>query len=288
MIPAASGRRGSAAPDGFAVILVLWLLVLLAAIGLHLVARGRSETHIAFNATAAAEAEALADAGIARAIFGLNDPNPATRWRLGGPPREIAFGNGRIAITLRDENGKVNLNLAPEPLLAALFRQVGADPGLAARLAATITARVRPGAVPQLLSAGTSTQGSGDGTAAHRVPLPFDSVDDLADLPGMTPELLAALRPYVSVYATTPQPVVGAADPLVIRALADVQPGITAAAAEDAHGLSAAPAKVTAAIISAARSRHGAAFIRDAVVRVDPTVPAGYVALRWTQPMAPY
>jgi general secretion pathway protein K len=287
MIPAASGPRRSAATDGFAVILVLWLLVLLAAIGMHLVARGRSEAHIAFNATAAAEAEALADAGVARAVFGLSDPNPATRWRLGGPPREIAFGNGRIAITLRDENGKVNLNLAPEPLLAALFRQVGANPGLAARLAAAITARVRPGAVPLLLSSDMSATSTGDGTAARKPPLPFDSIDDLADLPGMSPELLAAVRPYVSVYATSPQPLPAAADPLVIRALTDVQPGIMSAATENPGGVSAAPAKVTAAITSAARSRRGGAFVRDAVVRIDPTMPTGYVALRWARPIAP-
>ena len=50
---------------GFALIVVAWYLVLLAAIGTYLLANARSETAVARNIRSAASAEALADAGIA-------------------------------------------------------------------------------------------------------------------------------------------------------------------------------------------------------------------------------
>src|SRR5215510_7882839 len=88
---------------GFALIVVLWFLVLIAAIATYLLANARSETAVARNIRAAAIAEALADAGIAQAIFNQTDTIPSRRWELDGEPHEVSLATGSVTIRLYDE-----------------------------------------------------------------------------------------------------------------------------------------------------------------------------------------
>ncbi|MBV8536351.1 MAG: general secretion pathway protein GspK [Alphaproteobacteria bacterium] len=259
---------------GFALILVLWLLVLLSAIGIHLAATGRSETQIAANVLAAAQAEALADGGVDRAVFALTDPDISRRWLADGQARAVAGADGRVVIAVYDENAKINPNLAPDKLTAALFRQLGAGDELAAALAAAISARVRPGAAP------VSTMGAGPALAAgaeRPAPIPFDTLDGLAELAGMTPELLAAARPHLSVYAAMAVPRSDAPDAVVRAAIAEFQ-GST-----PDTSVAGAPAKMTVTIVSTARTRRGGVFTREATIRLDSTAAKGYLALRWAR-----
>ena len=265
------GRR----EDGFAIILVLWLLVALSAIAIHLAATGRSEVHVAANTLAAAQAEALADAGVAEAVFGLSDPDASRRWPADGQPRDIAFSDGRVRVRVSDENAKLNPNLAPDKLVAAFFRRSGASEEVAASLAAAISVRVRPN--PYLRPPSDSAS---PGAAATPVPAPFDTLDEMMELPGMTADLLAASRPHLSVYATTAVPTRATTDPLVAAAVGDFQALSSNASPGDANG---ATGKATVWISSTARSRRGGLFVRDAIVRLDPTAPAGYVTLRWAR-----
>ena len=111
--------RGSS--RGFALILVLWVLVLIAAIGTYILAGARTETAIAQNVVAGAQAEALADSGIALAVFNLLDPIESRRWPLDGEPHALDVPGGSLSVRLFDEAGKINPNLATEPLLIGLF-----------------------------------------------------------------------------------------------------------------------------------------------------------------------
>ena len=266
-----------ASDAGFAIILVLWLLVLLSAIAIHLAATGRTEARVAANILAAAEAEALADGGVAQAVYALSDPDQSRRWPADGGRRDINFAEGRVAVTLGDENAKINPNLASDKLMAALFRRLGADDNRAAALASLIAARVRPN--PFL----RPSDGSGGGASPAPGPAPFESIDEMADLSGMTPELLDAARPHLSIYATAAVPAQSASDPLVAAVVADVQ-GTTG----DGAVTSAGPAaKLTVSIMAAARGRRGGVFVREAVVRLDPASPGGYVTLRWARGQLP-
>lgn len=287
MTQAAPSGAPAARDGGFALILVLWLLVLLSAIGIHLAATGRTETRIAANVVAAAQAEALADGGVARAVVALGDPDPGQRWAADGRPHEISSADGRLWITIHNENGKINPNVAPDKLLVALFRRVGAGDKGATALAAAINARLRPNSVANSAVAGAPA--AGDGTAgagapgAAPMPAPFDTLDDLAELPGMTPALLAAARPHLSIYATTALPAPDAMDPLVRAAVAEFQAG-----SADAGAVAASvPSKMTVAIRSTARTPRGGVFTREAIVRVEPAAAKGYVALRWTRGATP-
>src|SRR5579863_87167 len=69
---------------GFALLIVLWTLVLIAFIVGNLTARGRTEIRIASNLASNAAAQAAADGGVYQAIYNLSDPQPDRRWPLDG------------------------------------------------------------------------------------------------------------------------------------------------------------------------------------------------------------
>src|SRR5208337_1996122 len=124
--------------NGFALIIVLWTLVLIAFIVAHLTASGRTEVRIAGNLVANAIAETAADGAIFEAIFYLSDPRLEQRWPIDGPARLVAVGESRITLRLEDEAARINPNAASPALLEALLRVTGSDPESARRLAAAI------------------------------------------------------------------------------------------------------------------------------------------------------
>src|SRR5215831_15232001 len=93
----AARRRRS---RGFALLIVLWTLVLIAFIVAHITASGRTEIRIADNLVDNAVARAAADGAISAAIFNLSNPRPEQRWPLDGAPRQLAVGDSRIALRL--------------------------------------------------------------------------------------------------------------------------------------------------------------------------------------------
>src|SRR5438874_4375573 len=110
---------------GFALLIVLWTLVLIAFIVAHVTAAGRTEIRIAGNLAANAAAQAAADGAIYQAIFKLSEPRPDQRWVADSGVHELRIGESRIALRIEDEAGRINPNLASAALLAALLQAVG-------------------------------------------------------------------------------------------------------------------------------------------------------------------
>ncbi len=260
---AAGGARVAAREGGFALLVVLWSLALLALLGTHVVATGRSEVQLAANLRGAAAAEAAADGALFQAVFHLLDPSPR-RWRPDGVSREIALPGGAAAtVRVESEQGKVNPNLASAPLLQALLLPLGVEPRAAASLAASIldwrTAGQRPrpdGAKePQYRAAGRDYAPPGR---------PFESLEELGLVLGMTPELLARLTPFLSVYQGG-DPDLRFAHPVVAQALADA-----VGRGEDIEVESEADTVPVVVITAAAALPGGARFTRQAHVRLGP------------------
>ena len=227
---AARGQRG------FALLIVLWALVLIAFVTAHVTASGRTEIRIAGNLAANAAAQAAADGGIYQAIFNLSDPRPDRRWVLDGATHEVQIGRSLVTLRLEDEDAKVNPSLASPALLAALLRVLGADPASAADLADAIAEWVgsapnrRP---PEALLAEYQAAGLDYGPPGT----PLETLDELGRVRGMTPALLKALRPHLTLFGQ-PVPDPAGADPEVAAALALVGQSPTAAAAApiEPHG----------------------------------------------------
>jgi hypothetical protein len=88
-LPASGWVRGarSGGQGGLALVVVLWVLVLLALMAASFTRTTRTEVNITRNLIDNAEAEALADAGVYRAVLALLDPDPAQRPRRDGNDR---------------------------------------------------------------------------------------------------------------------------------------------------------------------------------------------------------
>src|SRR5688572_9699238 len=118
---------------GIALVMVLWVLLLLGLVAASFLRETRLSTGIARNASENAKAEALAEAGIHRAMLGLADRG-ATAWRVDGTLYRFALGDGAVVVRIQDEGGKVDLNLAPSPLLQGLLQVTGVEPNAARNL----------------------------------------------------------------------------------------------------------------------------------------------------------
>ncbi len=192
-IPARSGERG------LALMSVLWTVVILALVVGAVASSGAVSYRMQRNAQQWAEASALADAGIARAILSLLDRRGEQRWRIDGVARAFSLGGAPVAIRIQDEGGLINLNGADGDLLAALF----VSAGLAADRAQTLANNIldwRSTGDQQRWGVPTSADYGAIGSYGPRHG-PFQSVDELRLVIGMTSDLFAKVEPALSVYS---------------------------------------------------------------------------------------
>jgi general secretion pathway protein K len=278
-VSAADGRS-----RGFALIVVVWFLVLIGAMGITLIVNGRAETAIAHNIRAAANAEALADAGIARVVFNQTDSVLSNRWKLDGDEHRVAMPAGEIFIRLQDETQKINPNLASEALLAALFEVRGADSTTARRLGAAVADWVSADGPPRSMGAKLEQyQAAGRGYGPPNAPM--QSLDELGLVLGMTPAIQSSVRPYLTIYTQEAEPNVKFA-PSVIRravALSAQRPDDKEAAPEtkaEGKPQGGGDERLIAAQITA-RGRDGGVFVRYAVLQLEAEEPKGYAILDW-------
>jgi general secretion pathway protein K len=203
-------RRG-----GFALLIVLWSMVLLSLLFSRLVSAGRSEAEIAFNLRAAAQRQAQADGILYSVIFGLLGP-PAGHWPADGAVHRMRLPMAAATVSIENLDGRINPNTASPALLEALLARLGAD-ALTARNVAEAIADWRSSdaqgsfEAPQYLGAGLAYTPAGS---------PFQSIAELGLVLGMTPDLLARITPHLSLYnGDNPNP--DDADPVVRKALRD-------------------------------------------------------------------
>ena len=233
---ARSGKRREAAEHGFALLVVLWWTALLALLGMQLATAGRLETQRAGNLRSAAAERAAADGVLQEAVFHLLDGSPAG-WAVDGAPHAIPVRGGLARVAVRSEAAKVGLNQALPGLLAALLTRLGSDPRQAAALAdAILDWRT---ATPRRRALGAKApeyRAAGPGYAPPSSD--FETFDELRLVRGMTPEIMARLAPYVSVYQFG-DPDLALADTVVRLASADS--GDVAGEAAERAGPGAAP-----------------------------------------------
>jgi general secretion pathway protein K len=110
---------------GFALLVVLWIVTLLALqIGIFNQSV-RDAGALAGNEMAMARGEALAAAGVELAVARLIEPDPEWQWAADGRMREVRFGGARLFISITDEAGRFDINEADGDLLDALLHPFG-------------------------------------------------------------------------------------------------------------------------------------------------------------------
>jgi general secretion pathway protein K len=289
------------ANSGFALLLVIWVLALLAVLAAGMAADTWSEAKIARDRLELARAAAIAEAGISLAVLGLSTPDPAARWRPDGTTRKVDYASATLAITVQDEAGKLDLNEAPIVLIAGLLEQLD-DENRAShqtilqgiqdwRANASSTTREIPersGTLPRRRQTG------GAGAAA------FASLSELRSVRGITRNLYERLRPFITVYSrsATFNPLTAPRE--VLLTLPDVNPQsvelyIQARNAVPTGQISAGMPSlgagaadyigvtdlVAVTITSRAETSTGIAFGREAVVALDPGALPPFSYLEW-------
>lgn len=283
---------------GFALLLVIWVLAILAVLATGFAAGTRSETRLARNLLEAAHARALAEAGIARATASLLDVDPRARWPADGTPQQTRFDGGDIQIRIEDEDGKIDLNLAPAELLSGLCAELAIDPDVCSALVDGVAARRRAAAAaePQ------STQGLRFGAPPakpDRQTAAFTTVEELRLLPALDAASFARLRPFVTVYAQSDHIDPAVAPREVLLAIPGVNPGeverLLAARPAAAQSLAPLPPLTgaeayvaagqlhTATIIAVAQSEAGTSFTQRSVIALTGQPLTPVQVLEWRQ-----
>jgi len=266
-------------PDrGFALLIVMWMLVLIAFITIHVTAAGRTEVRIATNLAANARAQAAAEGAIYQAVFSLADPQLDQRWMPDRRVHELQIGDSRIAVQIENEAGRINPNLASAALLQGLLNAIGAEPETSFDLAVAITEWVGSAPdrrTPDELLADYRAAGFDYGPPA----LPLESIDQLGSVRGMSPQLLDGLRPHLSLFSPA-SPDVASADTQVATAVAFADRRKEASSGGPAQRTDP-DGPVTARILASAHSRGNAEVMQSAIVRIDSFNPMRYSLLAW-------
>jgi general secretion pathway protein K len=253
---------------GFALLIVLWTMVLLTLLVIDITGNGRTEAQLAHNLRANAALEAEADGAVYDAIFReITSP-------VSPPKMQYATRTG-VVVRVEDQAGKVNPNTASMDLLQALLRRVGMDAHASGMLAAAIADWRESASQPRPLGA-KAPQYMAAGRNYGPPEEPFESIEELSNVLGMTPQILSRLAPHLSIYYDN-EPVLSLADPVVAAAIKDVV-GDQSANSNDTNTV---PWR-TLTITATAHGAGGSQFRRNAVVQTGTDGAASsYRILTW-------
>jgi general secretion pathway protein K len=245
--------------EGIALIAVLWMLTLLSIVAAALSLETRSSTRIARNMAENAVVRAAADAGIQRAILDLETstgaPTDTRKFLADGTVYNWQFVNSKVQVSIQDEV-KIDLNEAPEELLAALFDSVGINTD-AKSLAAAIADFRDPDNLPRPGGAELAEYRAA-GLAWGPKNAPFQMFEELQQVLGMTPEIYERVASYLTIYS-----VARVNDPtLVGERLTEILRNTSINSA-----FFGTPAY---SIRAQAHGSKGAVFVREAVVQLIP------------------
>lgn len=192
---------------GMILVAVLWAIALMATLAMAAAVSFRGFAGVASVGRDRVQGDALLTAGLeiaAGAVSGLGD-QPLTE-------REIALdlSTGTVRARFSDEGGRIDIGKAPSAVLASLLRSAGASEQLAQGVAQEIVRWRR-----NVLQAAANQAAATAGQAAAAAPdspndptgkldkgQPFADVREILQVPGMTPQWLAAMAPLATVFGS--------------------------------------------------------------------------------------
>ena len=243
---------------GLALVVVLWGIAALSLIVFAMLASSRNAARISHNAWSQVQVQAAADAAVQGALLALFDPDPAGQPPLDGTPRASDAGDIALRVAVQDESGRIDLDAASRNLLRDYFKAAGADD------AEALADRVVDWRAPK-------GESHDDGARARHGP--FQSVDELALVPGVSPALFARLAPGLTVYTHNADFDLRLAPPLVLATIPGMQNQDAAVAAAARKGIAARAGHAYTIVASAARGPVRAVRRATVLLTGDPARP---------------
>jgi general secretion pathway protein K len=213
-----------------ALVLVLWVLVLLMVIAGALSTTQRNEVSMVTAMLKERRGRAAIAAAHYYMIYRLKLPQmegAEEEWKADGVLRSWRFGDIELGISALPENGRIDLNQAAPELIEKLFVEAGAEEQEAIAIRDAILDWKDPddahrldGAEDDDYEAAGFAYGARDG--------PFETIEELRMVMGVTPELYRAVSPALTIHAAarTVNPIFS--QPLAVYAL----PGLDRSAAD--------------------------------------------------------
>ena len=179
---------------GVILIVLLWTLTLLSLLALNMASSVRTTSELAHSEGESERAYFYARGGLEEAIYRIcyapaDEEKQKALFPFDGGMNHYWVQNEEFVchVAIQDEAGKLDLNFAPKETLESLFRQVGTEEGLSARLAESIEEWRGIPTDREALPNDPLAPGSPVQVTRHG---PFKYVEELLQLPGMTRSLL--------------------------------------------------------------------------------------------------
>jgi general secretion pathway protein K len=268
---------------GIALLAVLWAVIVLGLMAAVFLRESRIEVNLTRNLIEEAKAEAMADAGVSRAMLGLLATDDAAFWRPDGTPYDFAFADGSVRVTLQDESGKIDLNRSAGPVLQVLFEAAGLAPPQAEQLVDAM-ADYRDADHLRHVNGAEDADYAAAGLAYDAKDAPFAMTEELLQVPGMTRELFDRIAPYITVHSPRRDVNIAAASPEVLRLLPYLSPARVDALLKQRadQGRGGRRWRVVAVTVLAdATTANGGRFIREAILRRSDGAALPFEVVQW-------
>ena len=220
LTPLASRRPDG--EDGFVLVIVMGLLFVASTIAATLMLASRSQIKVEAALSTRAELEAMADGLVRLTAFRLSAQQPdaaSGRIPTDGTTMRCRFEDEIANIAVTDVAGQIDINSASIEILQMLLRGMGVPRTDAVSLAAAIQDFRDTDDLP-----GDGGAEASDYRQAGRnygpKNAPFESIEELDQVLGMTPELLRTLRPFVTIHSRSAILDISAAPLPLLQALA--------------------------------------------------------------------
>lgn len=205
---------------GFAMVLVIWALILMTGIASGFSLAVRYQTRLGQDAIAELQHEAATTAAVNTALYRLNEGDEELRWQANGQWHTIHNPDSRVRVRILAESGRIDINRAQRVLLTGLFEQIAPDYDTDLLVDALIDWRDRDG----------NRQPNGAEAADYRdlgyayspANRPFRSVHELSRVVGYDAQLVRRLLPHITIHSRQDRVNAQSADLLTLTAV----PGI--------------------------------------------------------------
>jgi len=296
-ISAVAPRLGGKSSDGFILIAVLWILgglAVLAAIYTLYVVNAATSLEVSNDRI---QANASVSSALELTAYYLSAAKPQERPTSGR--FNFRAGSSSVAVTFLSESARVDLNTAPAPLLAGLFRALGADTESANFYAERIVRWRTPENSPNPDQNKELATYRNAGLTYNPRQAPFSNVQELWLVLGLPPAMVERAMNFVTIFSGLPSINVMDAAPEVVAALPEMTPDLLAtvlkqraAPAIDARPvlqmLGAGQSSATAAGGNATRVKVQVSLVKgrrinaEAVILLLEDAPDPYRVLSWT------
>lgn len=278
------------AQRGVALLLVVWLIALLTALIGAFAIGARVEALQGRVLAEGSVAREIARAGLEYALQRVDDQDPRSRWIPDGRSYRWTYAGSQVQVRIGDESGKVDLNQVDPQFLASVLVAAGVAQAQASQLAGAVVDWRDADTLRQPVGGAEDPDYAEAGLPYGAKDAPFETVAEVEQVLGWTPEIYARIKPYLTLYGRAqPDPAFAQGPVLAALGLDPEQVQRQREAPAQVGGPQVGRGTGTYSIESRAQLPDGRQAVLRAVLRTGggPTPGAIYTTLRWEEGWEP-